>query len=82
MDIRGRNVSIDRFFTSMTIADWLLDREITTVGTLRTDRIGIPEKVKDTNRREDQSTKYFYCEDLKSLLAGRTYLCFRPCTSQ
>ena len=70
VDIRGRYVSIDRFFTSMTIADWLLDREITTVGTLRTDRIGIPEKVKDTNGREDQSTKYFYCEDLKSLLVS------------
>ena len=43
VDIGGRNISMDRYFTSMTIAAYLLEKPITLVGTLRTDRIGIPK---------------------------------------
>ena len=70
VDIRGRNLSIDRFFTSVTIAEWLLDRGLTVVGTLRTDRKGIPEAVKKVDNREDKNTKFFFCEDISSLLVS------------
>ena len=46
--LKGRNVSTDRLYTSVPLAKWLLDRDITTVKTLNTVRIGIPDELKDT----------------------------------
>ena len=45
----GRNISTDR------LANWLLERGITTVGTLSTHRIGIPDDIKQTKDREEFS---------------------------
>lgn len=70
VDLSGRNISIDRYFTSMHISDWLNKRGLTIVGTLRTDRKGIPDTVKECKGRLDKSTKYFFCEDLKSILVS------------
>ena len=53
---------VERYFTSMTIVEWLLNRGITCVGTLHTERQGIPAEVKD------KSTMYFYNDELKSVL--------------
>ena len=44
--LRGTNISLDRYLTSMTIADWLVERNIAVTGTMRSDRKGIPAKVK------------------------------------
>ena len=46
--LKGRNISTDRLYTSVPLVKWLLDRDITTVGTLSTVRIGIPDELKDT----------------------------------
>ena len=43
--VKGRNISLDRYFTSMTIAEWCLERNITITGTMRKDRIGIPREL-------------------------------------
>ena len=67
-DIRGRNISMDRYFTSMTIAEYLLSKEITLVGTLRSDRKGIPKELKETKERETPSIVYVYCTEEKSLM--------------
>ena len=40
------------------------------VGTLRTGRKGIPEGVKKVENRDDKSTKFYYCEDISSLLVS------------
>ena len=69
-DIRGRNISMDRFFTSMTIAKYLLSKDITVVGTLRTDRIGIPTEIKQMNERESPSSLYVYNEEQRTLLVS------------
>ena len=45
-DLKGRNISYDRLYTSITLANWLLERNITTVGTLKGNRKGVPEEVK------------------------------------
>ena len=34
-DIRGRNISMDRLYSSLSVANWLLDKGITMVGTIR-----------------------------------------------
>ena len=51
----GRNISTDRLYTSISLANWLLERGIITVGTLNTNRIGIPEEIKQTKDREEFS---------------------------
>ena len=44
--MKGRNIALDRYFTSMAIAEWCLERNITITGTLKSDRKGIPNEMK------------------------------------
>ena len=43
---------MDRLYTNISVANWLLERKMTVVGTLMTNRIGIPEELKYINDRE------------------------------
>ena len=45
LPLDGRNISMDRLYTSISVANWLLERKITVFDTLMTNRIGIPEKL-------------------------------------
>ena len=54
--IEGCNISMDRYFTSVSLADWAIDKKFTIVGTMRHDRKGIPKEMKDLNGREEKST--------------------------
>ena len=47
-DIRGRNISMDR----LSVANRLLDKGITLVGTMQKNRVGIPASLKDVNSTE------------------------------
>ena len=51
----GQNIWTDRLYMSISLANWLLERGITTVGTLNTNRIGIPDEIKQTKDREEFS---------------------------
>ena len=62
-DISGTNISMNRYFTSVSIADWTRSKNITIVGTMRLDRIGIPNSFKDISQREERSTSYIYSID-------------------
>ena len=44
VNLRGRNITTDRLYTSYELTKWLLDRSITTVGTLMSNRKGIPKE--------------------------------------
>ena len=46
--IQGRNISMDRLYTSISLANWLYERDII-IGTLMTNRIGIPAEIKKTD---------------------------------
>ena len=70
MDISGRNISMDRYFTSVSIAKYLLANKITLVGTMRSGRVGIPNEMKEIKQREDLSTMYAFTEDNKLLLVS------------
>ena len=50
------------YFTSMSIADWLLGHNITVTGTMRADRKGIPPEMKMIPGREPKPTKWCYNE--------------------
>ena len=44
--IKGCNITMDRCFTSVSLAEWSIDQKFTIVGTMWHDRKGIPEEMK------------------------------------
>ena len=66
--LQGRNISLDRYFTSVTLAEWCLERNITIVGTLKSDRKGIPKEMKGVADEEEKSTAFCYSKDEKTML--------------
>ena len=60
--LQGRNISLDRYFTSVTLAEWCLERNITIVGTLKADGKGIQKEMKGVADREEKSTAFCYSD--------------------
>ena len=56
--LQGQNISLDRYFTSVTLAEWCLERNTTIVGTLKSDQKGIPKEMKGVADREEKSTAF------------------------
>ena len=67
-NLQERNTSMERYFTSMTISEYLLDKGMTVVGTIRSDRAGIPKETKERKSCKNPSTLYTYNTDIKSAL--------------
>ena len=59
----GCNISMDRYFTSVPLAQWCLERNIAIVGTMRLDRKGIPAEIKKIDKRDERSTSYVHNKD-------------------
>ena len=59
ISIKGRNISLDRFFTSISIADWCLENKNIT-GTMTKDCSGVPSEMKLEAGREANSTIWAY----------------------
>ena len=55
LPLQGRNISMDRLYTSISLANWLYERDII-IGTLMTNRIGIPAEIKKTDNRPELCT--------------------------
>ena len=72
-DLQGQNITFDRLYTSVPLAMWLLEQNITCVGTLQSNRSGIPDAIKQTNGGEPFSYKYFW-ESEKGRLALHLYV--------
>ena len=66
--LQGRKISLDRYFTSVILAEWCFERNITIIGTLKSDRIGIPKEMKGVADREEKSTVFCYSKDEKTML--------------
>ena len=50
--VKGKNISMDRLYTSISTANWLLKNEITVVvGTLVTNRIVLPDDLKNAKKQ-------------------------------
>ena len=60
VELQGRNISMDRLYTSISLANWLLSRKITCVGTLNDNRQSIPSELKNTSKREEFSVSCNY----------------------
>ena len=48
---------MDRLYSSLSVANWLLDKGITMVGTMQKNRVAIPASLKDVTNREINSTE-------------------------
>ena len=59
-----------RYFPSMIISEYLLNKGMTVVATMRSDRAGTPKEMKETKSRECPSTLYAYNTDIKSVLVS------------
>ena len=70
VQLRGRNISMDRYFTSLPVAEYLLENDITVVGTLRSHRIGLPKELTEVKDRDDLSVKYAFTEDGNIMLVS------------
>ena len=67
----GTNISMDRYFSSVSVAKWVLDEQsITIAGTIRYDRKVIHKELKMLDGREEKSTIYVYSEDGSIMLAS------------
>ena len=71
--LQGRNLSMDRLYTSINLAQWLLQKRMTCIGTMQQNRVGIPEDLKKTNDRELLSTRQLW-EKTKSDLVLTSYV--------
>ena len=56
-DLQGRNITFDNLYTSIPLAEKLLDRKITIVGKMRHNRKGLPKEIKSM---EGERTKQLH----------------------
>ena len=69
-NIRGRNISMDRLYSSLSVANWLLDKGIAMVGTMQKNRVGIPASLKDVTNREINSTETYWEKNGKCIFTS------------
>ena len=72
-DLQGRNITFDNLYTSIPLAEKLLDRKITIVGTMRHNRKGLPKEIKSMEGRESNSS-IVYWEKKEQKLTLTTYV--------
>ena len=65
--IDGSNISMDWYFTSVTIVHGALEKKITTISSMQLDRRGIPKEVKSLENRKERSVLHFFDSDEKIL---------------
>ena len=68
--IQGCNISMDRYFTSVFLAEWALQKKFTIVGTMRHDRKSIPKEVKAIGNRKENSVLHVYHKEKNIMLAS------------
>ena len=51
--LKGCDIALDRYFTSMAIAEWCLTKNIAITGTLKADKKGIPKEMKEGARKDE-----------------------------
>ena len=71
--LEGRNISFDRLYTSIPLAEWLLAKKITCIGTLQHNRKGIPPGIKEIKDREVLSSE-IYWEKEQNIMTMSSYV--------
>ena len=55
-EVKGRNVSFDNLYTSIPLAQELMKRGLTCIGTVKFNRRGVPKEIRAIKGREENST--------------------------
>lgn len=71
--LNGRNITMDRLYSSIELFEWLLSRNITAVGTIMPNRKGIPRQLTSTEGRDDFSYEVMW-ESTKKKLSLHSYV--------
>ena len=61
-NLSRRNLTYDKMYTFVTLANWLLEKNITTVWTFQTNRKGIPNEIKQIGNKEKNLYEIFWDE--------------------
>ena len=69
-NFQGINISIDHYFTSISLATWVLEKNITIVGTMNHDRKGITNELKPVADRVKRSVMHVYNTKGKIMLVS------------
>ena len=80
IELQGRNISMYRLYTSISLANRLLGRIITCVETLNNNRQGIPTELKNTFEREEFSVTLTHYESVKKDLCLLSYTVKTKCS--
>ena len=54
-NLSGTNISIDRYYTSIPMAEWLYEKKITCLATMNSNRKGLPTEMKEIKGLEENS---------------------------
>ena len=60
VQIGGWNISTDNYYTSLPLAEYLMLKNVTTVGTIKGNRRGIPKGLLDVKSREKYSYEAYW----------------------
>ena len=66
--LKGRNISFDRLYTSLPLMNYLLEKDITAVGTLVSNRKGLPKEFVKTAGRKEFSYEILWNADVRMTL--------------
>ena len=69
----ARNILYDRLYTSIPMAQWLLHRGKTSVGTLQSNRKAIPAEIKEIKDRETNSYEIYWEKNNGILICTRMW---------
>ena len=61
--MEGRNITFDRLYTSIPLASWLYIQGITMIGTMQTNRKGIPAYLKDSKNKESFHNEIYWLRE-------------------
>ena len=70
--LKGTNISMNRYYTSIPLAEWLYDKNITCIGTLNSNRKALPKEIKETKGREENI--WISCESDKGEVTLNSYV--------
>ena len=70
--LKGANISIDRYYTSIPLSEWLYRKNITCIGTLNSNRKELPKEIKETKGREENS--WISCQSNKGKVTLNLYV--------
>ncbi len=68
VDIKGRNLTADRYYTSIDLCEWLLKQNMTMVGTMQAKRRGIPQEIKTVQNKDEHSYKVYWEQNNPNLV--------------